>query len=405
MQKINAIHKVRSALHFALAWLVYTLSFLVPRDPHLWIFLGWHRAGGHEHFADNSKYLFLYASLHGGNEVHPVWLSPDPTLVEKLRTAGYRAEHQGSLRGAYYALRAGYTVIDSHISFEDWKYIGRSKVIQLWHGGVPTKLIGFQTPKHTPPSRLISPNWWAHPYLYCATSELSVDIMSEAFRSRRDKVYITGHQRNDVLVENIRGAEIDILELPALERARTGPSILYAPTYRQDGSNPLDQINLPRMFEFLERHDAVLHVQLHPKFAAYKPDWDEQFAARIIFITGGNDIYPRLRDFDICITDYSSTATDFLFFNRPIVHYQYDLEEYQRTTGLQARAAEIMPGVITKTFEELLAALENVVAGEDAYASERARALALAFKDADGKSCERIFKILQEDMGGVTTTK
>ena len=41
------------------------------------------------------------------------------------------------------------------------------------------------------------------------------------------------------------------------------------------------------------------------------------------------DIYPFLKKADILITDYSSVLFDFLYLNRSIIIYPYDLQEYK----------------------------------------------------------------------------
>ena len=399
----NVLSKVKTSLGLIGAWVLFLFSHLVPRSKKRWIFLGWHRLGNQEFFADNTKYLFLYASEKAQEFcIEPVWLSPDDALVAELRKRGYRAHNQSSLIGIYHALRAGYTIIDSHMPLRSWKYSGRSKVIQLWHG-VPTKLIGHQTPKHVPPSLLLSPGWHIRPRITISTSDWYSRMMAEAFRLNPATLHIAGYPRNDVLFERIENSDIGTTALPSSHASHAGRRFLYAPSFRPDGSNPLDRLDLPRMFDFLNKNDAILFLSLHPKLARHRPTGEERFSKRMFFIDGGYDLYPHLKKFDACITDYSSTATDFLLLDRPVVYYQYDRTEYERGTGLQKCERELAPGPHVEEFDELLTALTDVVQGTDRFAEARKRARTLAFAHRDARSAERVFNLLLDDTRSIKT--
>ncbi len=390
------LSKVRTLLRLSTAWIIHPLAFLIPRDKTLWVFVGWHRSGSREFFADNSKYFYLYASRQAAtNGTTPVWLSPDPALVHVLRTHGYRAQETSSLRGIYYALRAGYTFIDANMTLGTWGYAGGSKVIQLWHG-VPIKKIGYQT--DTPRSKLLFPNLHVQPYLNVSTSAWYTSVSAEAFNYDPQTFCIVGLPRNDALLEDVPDAAIGQHELSTPGSPHGGPSFLYAPTFRrQESSNPLDHIDLSALLHFLEQEDAIFYIALHPKFSTQTARWEERFNARIIFIGGGHDLYPQLSQFDVCISDYSSISIDFLLLDRPIVHYQYDLDEYSTNPGFQDRAEELMPGYRARSFNELLAALKNVCDGNDPFAAARAHARSLAFDHQDGRSSERLFNVITKD--------
>lgn len=386
------LRKILTVIDLALAWALFALSHAVPRGGRVWVFIGWHRLGNKEFFADNAKYLFLFASAQAKESgITPIWLSPDAALVLELRARGYRAYRETSVHGMYFALRAGYTCIDSHLSLRNWRFTGGSRIIQLWHG-VPTKLIGYQSPKHVPPTRFLSPGWHVRPHLTISTSEAYSSIMREAFRLDPKSLPITGYPRNDVLLGEIAGSDIGTVPLPpALPASRR---ILYAPTFRPDGSNPLDHLDLSRMYDFLCTHDASLYLSLHPKLAAFRPRWEARFGGRIHFIDGGHDIYPHLRSFDVCITDYSSTATDYLLLDRPVIYYQYDRSEYESGSGLQKYEAVLAPGPHCNTFDDLASVLSDILGGTDAFAPARAIARACAFAHADSGSAARVFETI-----------
>ncbi len=395
------LSKVRTSFRICVGWSMYVVSFLVPRNPRLWVFYGWHRNGDQEYFADNCKYFFLYASQYGKDaRVRAVWLSPDASLVTTLRKTGHEAYTENSIQGVYCALRAGYTIIDSNMGLKNWRHTAKSKIIQLWHG-VPTKKIAHQTTyafKDKNPSKFLSPQLRSQPYINVSTSEWYSKVSAEAFQYPPETFHIVGYPRNDALFQHIKGSEIDVPDLPILKKPMDGSTLLYVPTFRPGGANPLDHMDLSRLFQFLERYNSVLYMLLHPKLAAYRPEWEERFATRILFIEGGKDIYPLLQNFNACITDYSSTATDFLLTNRPVVYYQYDIDTYSKNPGLQDNASELTPGFKAQTFDELLTALTKVVLGDDPFTKERDHTLLIAFKDRDAESSERLFNLLCNDI-------
>ena len=258
------------------------------------------------------------------------------------------------------------------------------------------QLIGHQTHKHTPPSRLLSPSWHTPPHQTISTSETYSSIIREALHLDSSSLPVTGYPRNDVLLRDVEDSDLGAVPLPRVSSTRR---ILYVPTFRPDGSNPLDHLDLCALFDFLRAHDASLYMSLHPKLAAYRPQWEERFGERMYFIDGGRDLYPFLRSFDVCITDYSSTATDYLLLDRPVVYYQYDRSEYEQVSGLQTCEGVLTPGPHCATFDELAAALAQIFLGNDAYAEARVRARECAFAQRDGDSAARVFQTILKDAG------
>lgn len=127
------LSKIITFLDIVFSWILYLLSFLFPKSKKVWVFTGWHKFEDKETFADNSKYLFLYASQFE-KEIMPIWITRDLNLIKHLREKGYKAFHINSFKGIFYSLRAKHTIIDAIMQRENWKFSGRSRIIQLWHG-------------------------------------------------------------------------------------------------------------------------------------------------------------------------------------------------------------------------------------------------------------------------------
>src|SRR5579885_808128 len=115
------------------------LTFLVPRRRTLWVFGSWFG----RQFSDNSKYLFLYVS-RSMPEVDAVWLSRDKRIVKEIRALGFRAHTLWSPAGVRASLRAGTTFISQSLDDVNAYLVGRSNLVQLWHG-TPLKKIGLDS--------------------------------------------------------------------------------------------------------------------------------------------------------------------------------------------------------------------------------------------------------------------
>jgi len=224
------------------------------------------------------------------------------------------------------------------------------------------------------------------------------NVVVEAFKLSPKKLQSIGYPRNDVLSSQIKDSEIHSPELPQMQSgAKPAHCILYCPTFRPsegtDGYSPLD---IRKLDAFLTKHEAVLFLQLHPKYLREK--LGEVVSQRIIFLEGGKDIYPQLKNIDICISDYSSLPYDFLLLDRPIIYYQYDYDTYVKSLGLQDEPEKITPGKQVHTFDELLETLEEIIKGNDEYKEKREQVRKLIFSHRDGNASERLFNLILNEI-------
>ena len=91
---------------------------------------------------------------------------------------------------------------------------------------------------------------------------------------------------------------------------------------------------------------------------------------------------------DMVISDYSSLIFEYSLFERPMIFYAYDLEEYDAVRSFYYPYEEFVPGDIVKDTEGIIAAVKK--AEEDAGAG-RIKAFREKFMSAcDGNSTERI---------------
>lgn len=379
--------KLRTVAHLLLSHAVRTLSFLVPRDKRLWIFVGCRKNGMREIFADNSKYLFLHATTM--KDVRAIWIARSRPLVSILREHGYEAHLIGSLKGIYYSLRAGVTVFDAFPYLENWRLAGRTKSVLLWHGK------GFKKTGHENALLAHGRNRITHPQFFMpftrtvATSPYTAELMSKTFKMPREHVWVTGLPRTDVFFRHISGQEIDsqpeLHRLAELKRRQPGTYILYAPTFRRWRHDPLGPLRDRIFLDTLERENIYLYINLHPS-RYHHQNIEPPDSPRVIFLTPVMDTYPSQPLFDLLITDYSSIFANFVLLDKPIIFFAHDLERYRRENGLYDDFERLVPGPLAGTIEELIAAL---VRG-DAWVKKRRDARHLLFTHTDGEASERL---------------
>jgi len=388
--------KLQTAAIILISWVTYALSFLIPRHEKIWVFIGWHRNSERELFADNSKYLFLHVA-NNVPRIRPVWIGKDDKICAILENNGYEAYNIHSIRGIYYSLRAGYTFLDALMQLSNWRYSAGTKVIQLWHGKSPKKT-GYNSPYSLRKyNKILYPNLFRSVFRFIAISQYLANFVVSDFRIRKKNILITGLPRCDVLFGILKGSDIDTnpklqksIEIAKAQHSRK--LILYAPTFRPDGSNPLFQLRLSRLNKFLATKNYFFIGSLHPKFSTQ--DWiPKEIFSNISFVESGYDWYPQLPNFDVLITDYSSLCIDFLIMDKPTIFFAYDLDTYKKEMGLYEDLWGLIPGPHAATFEELLDALE----GEDTdiWKQKRHEAQKQLFAFRDGNASERIVEYIQ----------
>jgi CDP-glycerol glycerophosphotransferase (TagB/SpsB family) len=388
--------RLSTFLSICLAHLIYRLSFLALRNPKIWVCIGWHTSKERELFADNAKYFFLHVH-ESHKDIRAVWLARDQALADILNSQGYEAYCISSIKGVFYALRAGYTFIDAYLENRFWKYTGGSKIIQLWHGK-GMKKTGYDSAYGTKSrSAFLQPGFFAPLHRLVAASPYTTSLMQTTFGVSKDQILKTGLPRDDILFHSIEGAEIDSHHklgelIKTLRSQNTARILLYAPTFRPDGSNPLLSLDMQRLEMVLEEKKYHLILSLHPKFAR-KEHTRSAASKHISYIDSGWDIYPYLKNIDVLITDYSSLYVDFLLLDRPMIFYTYDYEKYRTEMGLHEDYLALTPGQHPSTLDALLSAITE----EDEYTDKRASVRQILFSHNDGNSSERIVEAILQD--------
>lgn len=243
-----------------------------------------------------------------------------------------------------------------------------TKVIQLWHGCGVLKKLGYSTVGKkgfkSGASREEFPEY--NKYSIVTISSPSDIWIFEEFMGIEKKSGIIqpiGISRTDEFFDEkyIKNCYKKLYK--AIPEAKNKKLILYAPTYRGVDPNRVtpNELDIEKFAEALS--DDYLLIFKHHQTAQNLPVIPEKYRDKFAYdMTRGRglDINELMVVSDICITDYSSVAFEFSLFERPLLFYVFDLEEYMEDRGLYYDFNEITPGPLCRTNEEMIDYIQHI---------------------------------------------
>lgn len=261
-----------------------------------------------------------------------------------------------------------------------------TKIYQLWHACGAFKKFGMST------AELIFgdnrktlekyPNYGNLSYVTVSSPEV-IWAYEEAMnlKDTKTQVVATGVSRTDVFydqhfIEQSKAAVYSVC--PAAENKKI---ILYAPTFRgrvAKAESP-DCLDIPAMKRALG-DEYVLLIKHHP-FVKQPPVVPEDCADFAMDVTKSLEIDQLLCASDVCISDYSSLIFEYSLFERPMIFFAYDLDDYFDWRGFYYNYDELTPGPVVKETEEIIDYIRHLDARFD-------QAQVHAFKEKFMSSCD-----------------
>lgn len=343
-------------------YFVMYLSMLMPRNKKLCVFGAW--LG--ERFADNSKQLFIEACDR--KNLRAVWITKSESVLKEIHDMGYEAYMWGTPKAVWTQLRAGYAIVSNGISDLEHTFLGRSVIIDLWHG-IPLKKVVYDnkyekdwdSPKQKLRDKLI--NVPLGKMYFVAPSEMFIPIYQSAFRRKREQIICLGQPRSDIFFADNKPDKY----FPDKK------IILYCPTHRNEGAEKIELskiFDLERLEKFLDESGYYFVIKKH--FYHRMEVENLEAYPHIIDITNEDmDIQRLIMETEILITDYSSIYIDYLLLDSPLLFYCYDYEHYlANDREMYFEYEDVTPGVKAKFFDELLGQLKEVTVNGDSYGKE-----------------------------------
>lgn len=256
-----------------------------------------------------------------------------------------------------------------------------TKVIQLWHALAAIKKFGYQTigyPDGLNPK--VAKMLCMHKnYDYVISGSKAMNkYFAEAFNIDIKKVLDIGTPTIDFLLKpNDDIVKKIYKEYPRLKKKI---NILYAPTFRSDGSNNADEL-----ISNIDSDKYNLIISLHPKDIAKKDD-------KVICIDRKKySTLDFIRVSDYVITDYSAVAIESCILNKKVIFYVYDYDEYNKENGININLFKELPSTY-KDIKDLINMLDNKKYNEQAFQKFRKKYVA----NINGGSTKKLIDLIEE---------
>lgn len=272
-----------------------------------------------------------------------------------------------------------------------------TKLIQIWHACGAFKKWGYSTRESS---------WGLKDEFFdkfnvhktytdiITSSEQINHIYAEAFGSDISKVKALGVPRTDIFFNSDFVSEQKDKLLEKHPELKSKKLVLWAPTYRgNDLKSSHNEIAIDfSVLKSIIGDDYAVLVKLHPHIGKRfsLKDLPDELKSFVYDITSELGITSALCFSDIVVSDYSSLIFEYSLFERPMIFYAYDLEEYDSDRSFYYPYESFVPGEIAKNTEELAKAIMNA---EKNFDREKIAAFREKFMSAcDGNSTERIIE-------------
>lgn len=245
-----------------------------------------------------------------------------------------------------YAVAECVFICDYYLPVASCRKRPQTTVVQLWHSCGLMKKIAYDTGEDIPKN--YKGNMFGNYSYLTLSSEACVPVHANALRIPRERIVATGVSRTDYYFDekwNLRCRENFYRQYP---EARGKRIALWAPTFRGNAAQPelqgLEEVQRVAG-ELAESWYFILKA--HPHIDAHKQVSNCRIPTEELLCVA-----------DVLITDYSSVLFDYLIYEKPVVLFAPDLEEYEAKRGFYIDYRS-MPFPIVRDKEGLRGAVEG----------------------------------------------
>lgn len=300
-----------------------------------------------------------------------------PLVISCLKAAGFFTLKAKALATAKYVF-----LNDNFMPMADLNFSKEAVITQLWHAEGAFKKFGLSAPLTEEVAEREKKCSEKLTYVICSSKNV-VPVYSEAFGIDENKILPLGAPRIDLLLAPKNTEELRKVFDEKHPECKGKKLILYAPTFRENGEADkklLDNIDMNKFHKHLGDEYCLL-IKLHPQINSSKP------VDGAVDVTKGHDIGDLTLICDMLITDYSSACMDFALLSKPCIFFAFDLEEYEKERSFYFDYESYVPGVVAKSFDEVIEAIKNPRNSEDKLRTFRD----FNFDYVDCNNAERIY--------------
>lgn len=321
-------------------------GLFIPMDDELVVFSAHSRK-----YNDSPKALYEYMMAHPEQygQYKCVWALEDPEHAEIPGTA--KKIKSDTLEYFKTTLKAKYWITCVNIERSLHYKKKKCRYMNTWHGA-PIKFGGNDAVGRQDYD-------FSSVDVYSYASDFELNISKHSLGYRDDACIPYGPPRNDVLYHTTNEDVVEIkkkLGLPLDKKL-----ILYAPTWRDssDGGKtyamrpPVDM----KKFKNALKDDYIFLMRTHQYTNKLLGVEFDDFCRDFCSYPDVNDL---LRVSDIMISDYSAIIADFSIFEKPILCFAYDYEDFKESRGLYLDYTKDMPSGILRSDDEVINYIQNM---------------------------------------------
>lgn len=387
------------------------LNYIVPVKSGYWVFA----SDKGNLYREGAKYLFEYVNrVHP--EIHCTYIVRKRETLLEIRSKGYRAYMNDSIKGIFEVIRAQAVFTTTDIN--DMKYAynkkGRKRYY-LNHGQclkkqmkalsnnyllasnqIGVRFSGFLSPLNSIYSAIC--NFLFHyatlddSSFVSANSEYFIPFFKACYGEDM-RIKVLGMPRNDSLFNK---AEMESEKwLPELNGKFV---ITYMPTHRMYGVGsltPIPFVENKEILAWMEKNNVVLLMKQHPNMI--REGVNHIHTNTIVDITKMRlDPQVIIYHSDVLISDYSSVWLDYLLLRRPLITYLYDDFE-KNDAGLNIDIKNDTPGHLAFDEAELFSIIKRIFCNYNEMCPSEEQ-IKKFYKDIDGNACQRYFDAVTNDL-------
>ena len=289
---------------------------------------------------------------------------------------------KGLVNGIKMMSQSQVIIADNYFAFlGDCEFKKEQTIFQLWHATGAIKQFGLEDKQAMTRSesdkKRFKRVYDSFDYVFVASKKMG-DVFKRSYGFEDSQILYTGFPRTDYLLKETQKVSSDTRH------------ILYLPTYRESIEMDKWLIDIDTLTKSLGKND-LLQIKLHPHVDVVRKSND-----KVQWIDCSQSADEYIKQADVLITDYSSTAFDFTLANKDkqLIMFWPDELEYKKITGIQPNIENVFPDKVARTTQEVIEQLFK----EDKPSNESFNQTWNTYND--GKAQARVLAEIKQAMDG-----
>jgi CDP-glycerol glycerophosphotransferase (TagB/SpsB family) len=331
-------------------------------------------------FADNSRFIFQYLNVNKAKYdlIRVIWITREQSVKNELSKLGYEVYLANSFKGFYFHFKAGVHIV-CNMYAQNGKYRGDingqyslgARRVQLWHG-VPIKGVGATSNEYIMASKNLKyrikqkleshrfykhyiyfPGGWDECYFVSTGPECTRRCIA-CHKIPSDFIIETGYPRHCECLELLDEEKLVIDKMKNYRK-----TIFYLPTFRNKNTNYIHPLKNENIINYIDKNNYLWIEKPHAaaSMSMHSGNYND---SNVFLLNQKFDLNIILPYIDLLVTDYSSVSYDGVYFDRPIVYYIPDFEDYKaKDRGFMVNFESNIAGIKAENLNQLVHALEE----------------------------------------------